>query len=142
LATALSWMTLYSREQYEYHMSYIKNRILSFRFAFRGITTLFRETPNAVLQLIAAALAVALGVFLHISRGEWLALVIIIGGVLAMEALNSALEVLSDYVCRNEIHPSIGKVKDLTAAAVLIAALASLAVGILIFLPKIILLFS
>ncbi len=123
-------------------MSYIKKRILSFRFAFRGIITLFRETPNAVLQLIAAALAVVLGVFLHISRGEWLALVIVIGGVLAMEALNSALEVLSDYVCRKEIHPAIKKVKDISAAAVLLAAMAALAVGIVIFLPKIILLFS
>ena len=123
-------------------MGYIKKRILSFRHAFQGIETLFRETPNAVLQLIAAAMAVIMGFFFHISRGEWMALIIVIGGVLAMEALNSALEVLSDYTCKKEIHPAIRKVKDLMATAVLIAAMVSLAVGIIIFLPKIILLLS
>jgi len=123
-------------------MGYMKKRILSFRYAFQGIETLFRETPNAVLQLIAAAVAVIMGFLFHISRGEWLALIIVIGGVLAMEALNSALEVLSDYACKKEIHPSIRKVKDLTAAAVLIAAMVSLVVGIIIFLPKIILLLA
>ena len=123
-------------------MGYMKKRILSFRYAFQGIETLFRETPNAVLQLIAAAMAVIMGFFFHISRGEWMALIIVIGGVLAMEALNSALEVLSDYTCKKEIHPAIRKVKDLMAAAVLIAAMVSLAVGIIIFLPKIILLLA
>ena len=123
-------------------MGYIRKRILSFRYAFQGIETLFRETPNIRLQLAAAIAAVIMGFLLHISRGEWLALIIVIGGVLAMEALNSALEVLSDYTCKKEIHPAIRKVKDLMATAVLIAAMVSLVVGIIIFLPKIILLLA
>jgi diacylglycerol kinase len=123
-------------------MGYIIKRILSFRYAFRGVATLFRETPNIKLQLAAAIAALIMGFSLHISRGEWLAIIIVTGSVFAMEALNSAVEVLSDYTCRQEIHPAIKKVKDLSAAAVLLAAVAALAVGIVIFLPKIIFLFS
>ncbi|MBK5196472.1 MAG: diacylglycerol kinase family protein [Proteiniphilum sp.] len=123
-------------------MGYIKNRILSFRYAFRGAATLFRETPNIRLQLAAAIAAVITGFSLHISREEWLAIIIVTGGVFAMEAMNSALEHLSDFTCRKEIHPAIKKVKDISAAAVLLAAMAALAVEIVIFLPKIILLLS
>ena len=123
-------------------MVYIKNRILSFRHAFRGTATLFRETPNIRLQMAAAIAAVIMGFLLHISRGEWLAIIIVTGGVFAMEAMNSALEHLSDFICKQEIHPAIKKVKDISAAAVLLTAVAALAVGLVIFLPKIISLFT
>jgi diacylglycerol kinase len=119
-------------------MNYIKKRIQSFGYAFQGLGTLFRETPNAQIQLIAAIVAVTMGFVLHISSEEWLAVIIVIGLVLALEAINSSLETLADYACNKEIHPSIRKVKDLAAAGVLLAALAALVVGIVLFLPKII----
>jgi diacylglycerol kinase len=56
--------------------------------------------------------------------------------------MNSALEHLSDFTCKQEIHPAIKKVKDISAAAVLLTAVAALAVGLVIFLPKIISLFT
>jgi len=120
------------------YMNYIQKRIQSFGYACKGLRTLFSETPNALIQLIAAIAAVILGFVLHISKGEWLAVIIVIGLVLALEAINSALETLADYACNREIHPLIRKVKDLAAAGVLIAALAALVVGIVVFLPKII----
>jgi diacylglycerol kinase len=123
-------------------MEYIKNRIHSFIYAFEGIKTLFRETPNAVIQLAAAIAAILLGLIFHISTVEWLILILVIGGVVALEAMNSALENLSDYTSKKEIDPTIKKAKDLSAAAVLIMAFAALAVGVIIFLPKIIHLFS
>ena len=119
-------------------MNYIKKRIQSFGYAFQGLGTLFRETPNAQIQLIAAIVAVTMGFVLHISSEEWLAVIIVIGLVLALEAINSSLETLADYACNKEIHPLIRKVKDLAAAGVLLAALAALVVGIVLFLPKII----
>ncbi|WP_298650132.1 diacylglycerol kinase family protein [uncultured Proteiniphilum sp.] len=118
-------------------MSYIKKRILSFGHAFRGLRLLFKETPNALIHLIAAIIAITLGCVFRISGGEWLAIIIVIGTVFSMEAVNTALERLSDYTCNKEIHPTIKKVKDLAAAAVLIAVVAALTVGIIIFLPKI-----
>ncbi|KUK78083.1 MAG: putative Diacylglycerol kinase [Proteiniphilum acetatigenes] len=123
-------------------MEYIKNRIHSFIYAFEGIKTLFRETPNAMIQLAAAIAAILLGLIFHISTVEWLILILVIGGVVALEAMNSALENLSDYTSKKEIDPTIKKAKDLSAAAVLIMAIAALAVGVIIFLPKIIHLFS
>lgn len=117
---------------------YFHDRIQSFRFAFRGVRTLFRETPNARIELVMALLAVALGFLLHISATEWLAICIVIGMVPACEAMNTAIERLSDYVSQHQKHPIIRKVKDVAAAGVLIAAIAALAVGILIFLPKLV----
>ena len=119
------------------NMSYLRKRVQSFKHAFRGIRELFRETPNARIHLQVAIAAILLGVVFRISTGEWLAIVIAMGGVFAMEAINTALETLSDYACKNEIHPLIRKAKDLAAAAVLIAALGAVVVGILIFTPKI-----
>ncbi len=121
---------------------YIKKRLRSFKFAFHGIVTLFRETDNAKIHLFAAVVASGCGVWLRITREEWLAVIIVIGCVLAAEAINSAVEELSDFACKKGRHPAIKKVKDLSAGAVLITALAALAVGMLVFLPKIIALCS
>lgn len=118
-------------------MHYIKERIQSFKHAFRGIQTLFRETPNARVQLVAAVIAIILGWVFHISSGEWLAIAIVIGLVLAMEAINTALEILADYASKQEIQPAIRNTKDIAAAGVLIAAFIAVAVGAIIFLPKI-----
>lgn len=114
---------------------YLKKRIASFRYAFQGIATLFSDEPNAVIHLAITVLVIVLGFIFDISAGEWIAIVICIGLVLAMEAINSAIENLSDF-CSKEIHPFIKKAKDLSAAAVVFCAAASLVVGIIIFLPK------
>ena len=118
-------------------MSYIKERIQSSVHAFNGLHLLLKETPNALIHLVAAIIAITLGFVCGICNREWLVIIIAIGTVFSMEALNTALERLSDYACNKEIHPVIKKVKDLAAAAVLIAALTALTAGIIIFLPKI-----
>lgn len=123
-------------------MNYIKKRINSFRCAFQGISSLFKETPNFLIQLAGAIVVLLMGLFFRISNVEWLILVLLIGCILSLEAINSALENLSDYACKKEIHPTIKKVKDLSAAAVLIMAMAALVVGVAIFLPRIVLLFE
>jgi len=119
-------------------MSYFKKRIQSFKHAFRGIRTLFRETPNAWIQLAATVLVILLGILFRLSPREWLALVIVTGAVFSMEAVNTALERLSDYACNKEIHPLVKETKDLAAAGVLIAALTALIVGVIIFVPKVV----
>lgn len=115
----------------------IKERIKSFKYAFEGLKTLFAEEHNARIHLLAALIAIVLGFVLKISRGEWIALIIVIGLVLICEAFNTALEVLCDYV-QPEKHPKIKKVKDLAAAAVLISAFSALIAGIILFGPKLI----
>jgi len=107
----------------------------SFRFARIGITRLFREERNARIEGILALVAVALGLITRISPTEWAVVILCIGAVLSAEAFNAAIERLADMHGR-EPDPRIGALKDLAAGAVLILSIASLAVGIVIFLPR------
>lgn len=118
--------------------SYLRNRISSFRCAFKGLSDLIRHQPNARIHLLAAVIVVVLGFYCHISRMEWVALSICITLVLALEALNTALEYLTDLVSP-EFHPLAGKVKDVAAAAVLLVAVGAVVVGLLIFIPHLLL---
>jgi len=115
----------------------LKARIKSFGYAGKGIAFFFRSQPNAKIHALAAILAVGLGVFLQISRLEWVGIVLCIGAVLTTEALNTALEELVNWISP-EYHVKAGIVKDVAAGAVLITALTALIVGAIIFLPKII----
>lgn len=118
----------------------LKKQINSFRFAFQGIADLLRTQANSRFHLLAAVAVIAAGFWLHVSAGEWLALIICITLVISLEALNTALEYLTDLVSP-DYHPLAGKAKDAAAGAVLLAAFGSLAVGLLVFLPKIAALF-
>ena len=113
----------------------LKKRFQSFPYAWNGIVLLIKFTHNAWVHLFAAIVAIVLGFVLDISRGEWMLLTIVIGLVLALEAVNSAIEILCDHLVP-EKNEAIKKVKDLAAGAVLIAAITSFIVGLLIFIPK------
>ena len=120
----------------------MSNRLIkSFGYAIEGIGTLFKETPNARIHFILAILAIFLGFFLKISSLEWMVLFLSIGFVVCAEGFNTAIETITD-LASPDIHPLAKKTKDIAAGAVLIAALTSIAIGILIFAPKIINLFS
>ncbi|RIJ50138.1 diacylglycerol kinase family protein [Maribellus luteus] len=108
----------------------------SFSFAFNGLLILFRKEHNARIHFVAALVVIVAGIIFRITAFEWLALVFVIGLVLALEAINSAIENLADFVSPHK-HDQIKKVKDLAAAGVLIAAATALIAGLLIFLPKI-----
>lgn len=112
-----------------------KKRLRSFRYAFNGIASLFVSEHNARIHAAAAVVAVALGIWLRISSTEWAVVALCIGGVLAAEALNSAVEALCDKVSPG-FDPLIGRAKDFAAAGVLLTAFGAAAAGLLIFLPK------
>jgi len=122
------------------HKFSIAKRLKSFTYAFDGLVTLIKEEHNARIHLVAMLCVVAAGFLFRISPFEWMAVAFAIGIVFGSEAFNSAIERLSDKVCL-ERDERIKKVKDLSAAAVLIAAITALATGIIVFLPKIIALF-
>ncbi|HNM27672.1 MAG TPA: diacylglycerol kinase family protein, partial [Saprospiraceae bacterium] len=100
----------------------IRRRIASFRYAFQGLGDLFRSQVNARIHLAAVVVVAGAGIYFHISAMEWVALVLCMSGVIALEALNTALEYLTDLVSPDP-HPLAGKAKDVAAAAVLIMAL-------------------
>ena len=120
--------------------NYIQGRIASFGYAFQGIKTLVRSQANARIHLLASVLVLGLGLLLNLSTGEWAILALAMGGVWAAEALNTAIEFLTDLVSPDP-HPLAGKAKDVAAAGVLLMAIAAAAAGLLIFIPRIILLF-
>ena len=107
----------------------------SFGYAFRGIGILFRTQANARIHATATGLVVAAGFWFRIARGEWCAVIAAIGLVWTAEGLNTAIEAVVDLVSP-ERHPLAGRAKDVAAGAVLCAALAALAIGVLIFGPR------
>ena len=109
--------------------------IRSFRFAVRGIIDLFRFENNAKFHLLAAVLVVSAGFWLGLTTLEWVAVTTQIGLVLMAEGFNTALEKLADRVT-TERDPLIRAAKDLSSGAVLIVGIMALAVGLLIFVPK------
>lgn len=111
-------------------------RLASFHFALAGLRFLFKTQVNSRIHLAAAGLAVGLGCWLEISSVEWAILVICIAVVVALEAMNTAIEQAIDLVSP-DFHPFAGRAKDLAAGAVLWAAIAAAVVGGIVFLPKI-----
>ena len=98
---------------------------------------LFKEEHNAKIHACSGIVVIIASLLFQISSIEWLFVTASIGAVISMEALNSAIENIADFVSPDR-HELIKKIKDLAAGAVLSSALAALAIGILIFLPKII----
>jgi diacylglycerol kinase len=106
----------------------------SFYFAFAGLGFLFRSQRNARIELAIGAVACALAAWVGISRAEWSVLVFTIALVLILEGLNTAVEAAID-LASPQVHPLAKAAKDLAAGMVLIAAIASIAVGLLILGP-------
>lgn len=113
------------------HFSVLK-RASSFKHAGRGVYVFVRNTHNAWVHLVVLAIAVALGMWLHISVVEWMVLVLAGGVVLVAEALNTAIEIAVDLVSP-EYHPLARDIKDVAAGAVLIASVTALINGFFIF---------
>lgn len=108
--------------------------VKSFGFAFAGLSYLFRTQRNARIHVVVGAIACGLGMWLRISRVEWAVLVFTIALVIILEGLNTAVEAAID-LASPEIHPLAKTSKDLAAGMVLVAAIASVAVGLLILGP-------
>ena len=109
-------------------------RILSFKYAISGIFTALKEEPNLKFHFLAAVLVVTAGVLLNISKADWIVILFLIGFVISVELTNTAIEAVVDAFTDQE-HPRAKLAKDISAGAVLIAAITSVIVGILIFLP-------
>lgn len=113
-----------------------KSFLEAIRNAFNGMRYFFLHEINGIIQLAIAALAIALAVGLRISTNEWLLVMVCIGFVIGLEMLNTAIENLCNVV-QEEYHPIIKIVKDVAAGAVMWAAIVSVIIGFIIFLPKV-----
>lgn len=117
----------------------MKKLIRSFGYAFKGVVYAAATQLNFRIHLVATILAVFLGYALAISVNEWQWIILCIAIVLMAELFNTAIEMLTDLVSP-EYNKIAGRVKDMGAGAVVIAAIFALITGVIIFFPKLLLL--
>jgi diacylglycerol kinase (ATP) len=111
-----------------------KKQLRSFGYAWQGILSCVGKEQNLSFHLIATVIVIIAGFVLGITHTEWTVIILCIGIVIAAELFNTAIEKLVDLVSP-ERHPIAGQVKDITAGAVLVCAVAAAIIGLIIFIP-------
>ena len=112
--------------------SWLAQRCAAFADAGRGVVILLNTQAHARIHLAATLGVLVFGVWLDVSRADWLALVLAMALVWVSEAINTAIEAVVD-LASPALHPLAGKAKDVAAGAVLLASLAALVIGVLVF---------
>lgn len=113
----------------------------SLGFAFSGIIQSWKIGRNFKIQVGCGLVSLVLCVLLNVQGWEWIVVLILTGGVLSLETLNSSIEKLCDLISVDR-DPKIKTIKDLSAGAVLIFSVIAMVIGCMIFIPKIMLLLS
>lgn len=108
----------------------------SVRYALRGVGYVYAHERNFRIHVSLAMAALVLAIALNISALQWLFVTTAIASVLALEIVNTIFETVIDLI-QPRAHHYAGLIKDLMAAAVLIASLSALIVGAIIFIPLI-----
>lgn len=115
-------------------LTFLRSRTQSFKFAFEGWWFVIRSQQNAWIHMFVSLIVVMMGLWLSLSPRDWAVIILAIAMVWAAEFFNTALEVIVDLASPERNH--LAKVgKDVGAAAVLIAAGASIVIGLLILGP-------
>ena len=107
----------------------------SFGFAFNGIKLLLLSERNFQIHLVFFLLVIVFGYILKISDLEWLIVLLTSALVFSMEAINTAIEKLCDFI-HPEKHENIKQIKDISSGAVLVASFLAAVIGVIISLPK------
>lgn len=113
----------------------------SFRFAWQGISYCVKTQLNYRIHLFFILLVIVAGIAFSIGKTEWCLVIVCCILVLILEMINTSIEYLSNRVTQ-EFSSTIKIVKDVAAGAVLVAAVGSIIIGSIIFIPKILFLFQ
>ena len=108
----------------------------NFGFAFEGLKTAFVNGRNFRIQVFTGIAAFILGFVLKLDSTEWLDLILVISLVLMLELVNTTIEAVVD-IASPEIQEKAKIAKDVAAASVLVASIASVLIGAFLFIPKI-----
>lgn len=108
----------------------------SFYYAFNGIVEALKEERNLCIHFGFMILVILMGLEFNITKAEWMTCVILFALVISLELVNTAIEATID-ICSPEINSKAKLAKDTAAGAVLVAAIASIIEGIVIFYPYI-----
>ncbi|RKS02947.1 MULTISPECIES: diacylglycerol kinase family protein [unclassified Flavobacterium] len=120
---------------FEKDNSFITGRLKSVGYAVKGALKLITTEHSVMVQFTLAIIMIIAGFYFEIDRYEWMMQILAFGLVLGIESLNTAVEKIADFV-HPEFHDRIGFIKDIAAGAVMFAALAAIAIGLLIYVPK------
>ena len=107
---------------------------ISFKSAFHGLSIAFKEEQTLKVQVVVGMIVLILMFILPLQGIERVILILFITSVLGMELINSQIERILDF-SHLGFHPKIKRIKDLSAAAVLIVSIGALLGGILILGP-------
>jgi len=119
---------------------FIKGRLRSVKFALKGMWLLLTTEDSIKAQSFFGLLVVIAGFYFDISSIEWIVQLLAIGLVLVAESLNTAVEKVADFI-HPEYHEKIGFIKDIAAGGPSFAAIISLIIAAIIYVPKILILF-
>lgn len=115
-------------------MSYFKNRLNAFKFAFHGMAHFFTNEAHAKVHVLATIIAIGAGIYFDINRADWLWISLAIGIVFITEMVNSSIERMVDLHSK-EKSTLAKQAKDLGAGAVFVAAIFAIVVAVLVFQP-------
>lgn len=111
------------------------NLLISFKYAWAGVSYAFRTQRNFRIHVAIGTLAIGLGFWLELSAVKISVIVLTIGAVLGMELLNTAIESVVDLTVEQSYHELAKIAKDCAAAAVLISAIAAIFIASCLLLP-------
>lgn len=113
---------------------FIKGRLKSFKYAFRGMFFLLKTEHSIMAQTFIFLLVILLGFYAGISKQDWINQSLAMGLVMGIEGMNTAVEKLADFI-HKEQHPKIGFIKDISAGAVSFAAITFVIIFLITYLP-------
>ncbi|TAE56180.1 MAG: diacylglycerol kinase family protein [Nostocales cyanobacterium] len=114
------------------------NLLVSFKYAWAGITYAFQTQRNFRIHVAVCAFAIGLSILLHLRPVEISIIAITSGLVLTLELVNTALESIVDLTVKQTYHELAKIAKDCAAGAVLVSALVSLLVAATLLLPPLV----
>jgi diacylglycerol kinase (ATP) len=113
-----------------------RKRMNSFQYALSGWRLLFKSEHNSWLHFAATIIVIISAFLFRVTANEAGLLTVAIGIVWIAELFNTCIEKMMDFISK-EVHPAIKLIKDVSAGAVLMAALTSVIIGCFVFIPKI-----
>lgn len=111
----------------------LKRLSASFKFAMEGLLHVLKKERNMQIHLTIACIVLFLAYFFSVTKLEWIILLLCIGIVISLEALNTAIERTVD-LCTKEFQPLAKQAKDAAAGAVFVFAIISVIIGVIIFI--------
>lgn len=117
-------------------MKNIMKFLVGFKYAFRGLMLAIREQRYMKIHILTAVAITTIGWYVQFSYVDWCIATLTVGLVIGMEVINTSVEEIVNFISP-ERRVEAGRIKDLSAGAVLVVSLAALLVGIILIGSKI-----